>query len=79
MRISKLRLACLIVIGLYVLSSILLGISAYRYHTSENPPLMAVGYDDLFWANTQIHIVVFVILFAFGKLCRLLNNWVDKL
>ena len=79
MKISKLRLACLIVIGLYVLSCIGLGISAYRYYASETPPLMAVGYDDLFWVNTQIHIAIFVMLFIFGKFCRFLNNWVDKL
>ena len=79
MKISKFRVMCLIVIGLYILTSICLGISAYRYHTSEHPPLMAVGYDDLFWVNTQLHIVVFIMVFAFGKLCRMLNNWVDKL
>ena len=72
MKKLKVSQACLIVIGLYVLSSILLGFSAYRYHTSENPPLMAVGYDDLFWANTQIHIVILIIVLVSGMLFKLL-------
>lgn len=78
MKISKFRLVCLIVIGLYILTSICLGISAYRYHTSEHPPLMAVGYDDLFWVNTQIHVVVFLIVIVCGKLYRMLQKWTDK-
>ena len=78
MKISKFRLICLIVIGLYILTSICLGISAYRYHTSEHPPLMAVGYDDLFWVNTQIHVVVFLIVIVCGKLYRILQKWTDK-
>ena len=78
MKISKFRLICLIVIGLYILTSICLGISAYRYHTSEHPPLIAVGYDDLFWVNTQIHVVVFLIVIVCGKLYRILQKWTDK-
>ena len=78
MKISKFRIAFLIVIGLYILSSIYFGISAYQYHTSEHPPLIAIGYDTLFIINTQIHIAIFIVVIVCNKLYKILIKWVEK-
>ena len=78
MKKSKFRIACLIVIGLYILSSIYLGVRAYQYHTSEHPPLMAIGYDTLFIINTQIHIAIFMVVVVCNILYKLLLKWIDN-
>ena len=75
----KMRWKYIIVIVSYIISSIYIGITAYRFYVlGDHLVAMAVPIDLLFVINTQIHMLALIIVFVCNKLYKLLLKWAEN-